>query len=347
MKQLISTTLSSLRSAVHRRFEERQVWNTRSAQVLRAVEHAVDATDSRIRLVRGYRKKLQGVVGNALDFTDRLVGRIPGALEVSSRTFLADPYVNAFFVNATDLQEIFSHSSEVRDFMDDCLAEQTPYCYALLCMRRSEKTVLGMDLAGDVLKRDVRQVVVNFSDHRIYSPAPSESETRQGLRDCLFGGLISNALGRIMEQRLESHRLQTERHVLRLRYRQLQQATKQADRDSRDATGLQDQVQDTARRLGDIENRLMETHAATPQEALDTVIAVFSRPDRFVRMQHHWLRLNKMGIKLDRHSREPCNELHLTEVVIGGEPPRVVTLAKFPRAELLAPRDFLTMQVFS
>ena len=343
MKQLITTTISSLRSAVYRRFERRQVGYARSTQVLQAVEQVVDATDSRIRLVRGYRKKLQGVVGNALDFTDRLVGRIPGALEVSSRTFLADPYVNAFFVNATDLQEIFSRSSEVRDFMDDCLAEQTAYCYALLCMRRSEKTVLGMDLAGDILKRDVQQVVVNFSDHRIYSPAPSEAETRQGLRDCLFGGLISNALGRIMEQRLESHRLQTERHILRCQFRQLQQS----HRHSRDASGLQDQIQDTAHRLGDIENRLMNTHPATPQEALDAVIAVFSRPDRFVRMQHHWLRLNKMGIKLDRHSREPCNELHLTEVVIGNEPPRVVTLAKFPRAELLAPRDFLTMQVFS
>jgi hypothetical protein len=41
-----------------------------------------------------------------------------------------------------------------------------------------------------------------------------------------------------------------------------------------------------------------------------------------------------MGIKIDANSSQPSNRLDLTEVIIGEELPRVVTLATFPRDEL-------------
>jgi hypothetical protein len=43
-----------------------------------------------------------------------------------------------------------------------------------------------------------------------------------------------------------------------------------------------------------------------------------------------------MGIKISDDSSQPANKLNLTEVTIGNELPRVVTLATFPRKELLA-----------
>jgi hypothetical protein len=54
-----------------------------------------------------------------------------------------------------------------------------------------------------------------------------------------------------------------------------------------------------------------------------------------------------MGIKIEADSRQPCNEIRLAEVEIGDELPRVVTLAKFPRDELLPRKKFLAQSMFS
>jgi len=91
------------------------IQRSRLAAVLNTLESVVDGTDSKIRLVPGYKKKLQGSIHYSLEFADDLVNQIPMAIEVSSSTFTSDPYVNAFFTNVTDLQSIFSHSSEVQD----------------------------------------------------------------------------------------------------------------------------------------------------------------------------------------------------------------------------------------
>ena len=47
-----------------------------------------------------------------------------------------------------------------------------------------------------------------------------------------------------------------------------------------------------------------------------------------------------MGIKVSDNSQQPGNLLNLTEVWIGNEPPRVVTLATFPKNELMPKTAF-------
>ena len=96
-----------------------------------------------------------------------------------------------------------------------------------------------------------------------------------------------------------------------------------------------------------IEKTLLHSRLVAPEESLNQVHSVFKRPDDFIRLQKSTLMLSKMCIKIDEHSTRPCNELNLTEVVIGDESPRVVTLAKFPRDELLPPTDFLEQRLFS
>jgi hypothetical protein len=150
-----------------------------------------------------------------------------------------------------------------------------------------------------------------------------------------------------MQQKLVSHRLQTERQLLHTRLRHLQQTLKQADHNGRDRAALTGSVNDIERQLASIENQLMDTRPATPLESLQQVITVFSRPEEFVRLQQSSLRLDKMGIKLCEDSRQRCNRLNLTEVIIGDQLPRVVTLAKFPRDELCRPAENPAPSMFS
>lgn len=131
-----------LRESILRGRQEKALRRSRMTEILNTVESVVDGTDSEIRLVPGYKKKLQSVICSALEFSDDLVNQIPPPIEVGSGTFTFEPYVNAFFTNVTDLRPVFAHSSELQDYIED-IRHADARCCALLCMCRSEITVKG------------------------------------------------------------------------------------------------------------------------------------------------------------------------------------------------------------
>jgi hypothetical protein len=339
MNHFPDSGFSGLRDVFLRNRQEKSLSDSRAAAVLNTIESVVDGTDSQIRLVRGYRKKLRDIIQSSLEFSDDIVNRIPNPLEVSSNSFVSDPYVNAFFTNVADLQSVFSHSSEIQDYMAEP-HEDSAGCCALLCMRRTEKTVMGMELSGDRLNRDVLQVAVNFSDHRVYSPAPSEPKARQGLKHCLFQGLVTNALERIVKLRLASHQLQSKHQMLHASLRRNRQKIKEMNQGTDTDNKIARAIEETGLELRKVEEQMLNTPLMTPQRVLEQVIDVFSNPGEFVKMRKTPLRLNKMCIKISDDSPAPANQLNLTEVVIGHELPRVVTLARFPRKDLLASTVF-------
>jgi hypothetical protein len=288
------------------------------------VEQVIQGTDERIRLVNDHKRVLIDPVITTLKYTSSIIDQIPPAIEVSSNTYVSNPYVNAFFANIEELQSVFSRSSELRYFIDDYQHHDVKEICALLCMHMSEKTALGMELAGDTLKKDVRQIAVNFSDHHVYSPAPTEAETRQGLRNCMLEGLTTMALDRVVQLRLSRQSLVDEQRILQTRLR-----SRQADNwDSLD-TGK------TREKLGRIEEAMKHTPPASPEETLKAVKAVFSQPEKYIRLKKTSLRIDRMGIKRKARSTEQSNRLQLVEVTIGNEEPRIITLARFPRNEIL------------
>jgi hypothetical protein len=339
MNTFLGNRFSGLRDNIHRNWQEKALRRDRAAEVLHTLETVVDDTDSKIRLVPGYKKKLRNNIQSSLEFADELVKQIPEAIEVSSSTFVSDPYVNAFFTNVADLQSVFCHSSEMHDYMEDSHADGTRSC-ALLCMRRTEKTVTGMELSDNMLKKDVLQVAVSFSDHRIYSPTPAETKTREGLKCCLFQGLVTNALERIVNLKHASHRLQSHHQMLHARLRRYKQRARDVKKGTKAGVKLAQGIEKASLELRKTEEQIMNSPLLTPQIAMEQVLAVFSKPDDFVRVSKFPLKLNKMGIKISDNSPQPCNRIDLTEVTIGNELPRVVTLATFPGKKLVSETVF-------
>ena len=92
---------------------------------------------------------------------------------------------------------------------------------------------------------------------------------------------------------------------------------------------------------------MLNARPATPLESLQQVHAVFSQPDAFVRMRKYSLTLTRMGIRTGDSEAQSCNRIELTEVEIADAAPRVVTLAKFPRNELLPRADFSAQRMFA
>ncbi len=308
---------SGLRKLLNQSLAERGTGLSQHADIRARVEQVVDGTDARIRLVSGYRKKLRGVVEGALDYADSVVAQIPPAIEISRRSFGADPHVNAFFARFAEVREMIRHSSEMQEFLGDSGGADMPSCYALMCMHKTERTVMGMELSGDIVKRDVAQVAVGFSGQRLYSPAPSEAEVREGLKDCLFTGLMTSALERIVQSRHAGERLRSQQQILNARLLRLQR-----ERNTDSAA----EIRSIQQELQVLEQKLAAAPLVTPQQSLEFVKEVFSNPEAFVRISNSVLRLNKMGIKIPEDSTQPGNQLELTEVTIGNEQPRIVTL---------------------
>ncbi len=347
MGALTDTKLSGLTGGLLHKWRERSSHQHRSGDILNAIEMVIDGTDGKIRLVRGYKNKLFDGVGSALEFVDELVHQIPAAIEISSRKFISDPYVNAFFTNIDELHTILGHSSEIRDFIEEYGAHGQLQCCCLLCMQKTERSVFGMELSGDILKKEVRQTSVCFSDHRIYSPATTEAATRRGLRECLFGGLVTNALERIMQSRVENNRLQCDRRMLNARLRHLEYKRINAQGAPQIDTKLTKEIEEIKVKIRANEDRLMATRMLTPRESLDIVRKLLKQPDNYIQLNRSTIRLDKMGIRIADGSEQPCNKIDLTEVAIGGEPPRVVTLAQFPVGELFPQTNSRTRRMFS
>ncbi|NJN47247.1 MAG: hypothetical protein HC808_13065 [Candidatus Competibacteraceae bacterium] len=132
-------------------------------------------------------------------------------MEVDTRGFTSDPRLRRFFVSADHLQETLGSSRTIRKHILKHPQPPPALVYATLGMERIEKTVLGMELQGEVIKRDVPKVAVNFSSHRIVFPAQSEKAARWELKKRAFDHLIETVLQRLVS--IRARRQQLERQL--------------------------------------------------------------------------------------------------------------------------------------
>lgn len=292
MSSIISMGLAHLRQTFSLGTQPKQ----QPHEALQILESVIDDTDDKIRLVSGYKKKLARSIDHSLHYTRQLLAQIPPPIDISSHNFACNPYVNAIFINKQELHSLFRHSSEIQEYLQNNLHNNPPYCYALLCMKKTEKSILGMRMSGDMLVKDVRQTAVDFSDHQLHSPGNSEPELREKLYKCLFAGLTTNALGRISRLRFESDQLGIE-------YRRQQSILHQFQAKAKEEPDNPVHLSQIARiqqQLKNLQQDLMSTHLITPEKALQEVKTVFDLPEDFVRLQCSTLCINKMKIKVNK-----------------------------------------------
>jgi hypothetical protein len=310
-----------------------QSLNATTQQMLdRAIERVIDGTDQRIRAVPDYKRKLYKSILKSLEYADRLIQQVPSPIELDSDHYVYDPYLRVFFPTKTGMLKVFQQSSELQAYFSEAEHSKDAMSCALLCMRKSEDTVLGMALAGDHVIKEVKQTRVNFAGHRIYSPAESETAARRELKCCIFEGLVDNALARISVLRQRRQQLESEQQILSTRLRSHKSSF---DINHASQTTDNDSLRHQALQLEKIEQELAEIGYVTPETCLELVNQILSQPEAFVSLHNVTMRVDKSGIKrVDQGPSDSVCDLHLSEVTIKGHPPRVVTLAKINRKEL-------------
>jgi hypothetical protein len=186
-----------------------------------AIERSVDGTDPRLRAVFGYKKHLRPSVIHAIDHVVALVNGIPAPLPAGRSDYNADLRLKALFASADRMQEVFGNDVELNEFCgkSDSGAERV---IALLLAERVEKNVLGMEMAGDMLRRDVAQVSVSFRNHRLIEATTKEADTRRQLKRRAFDHLLTLALARIADVHGERADLARQRDLLQRKLSALQ-----------------------------------------------------------------------------------------------------------------------------
>jgi hypothetical protein len=300
----------------------------------KAIDILIEETDPRLRLVSGYKRKLRKPVIRSLVYVNYLVTRIPGAFEINRKCYGSNPQVSALFGAADDIDGLISRSRVLKNYFEEYPDQEV--VYVPLAMNRAEKTVLGMELSGDIVRREVAQVAVNFSDHWLGICGSSESELRDLLRWRGIHNLAITALENITRLKMKTSELGEQRALLKTKLRNLQAQHRGLDALT---TAIPDDAEDTqvlTRRLEEAERQLREAHARpdTLEDYLLEVCRVFNHPSRYLRVKRGSVRVDRMNIKVENESSDRGAEVFSAEIAIGNNPPFEAILALFYRKDV-------------
>lgn len=276
-----------------------------------AVERTVDGTDPRLRALLGYKKHLRPSVIHAIDHVVALVDGIPAPLPAGRSDYNADLRLKALFASADRMQEVFGNDVALNEFRSGS-GKGAEHVIALLLAERVEKNVLGMEMAGDLLRREVAQVSVSFRSHRLIEVTSNEEDTRRQLKRRAFDHLLTLALARIADVHGERADLARQRDLLQHKLSVL----KRGGWGFEAAEGAQPEHKALIAELQEIETGLKKlgTDAGALQGRLDIVADLLGHAEQQLWAEDFVIHLDNMNIRRDAQDvsaqRITLQELH-------------------------------------
>jgi hypothetical protein len=313
------------------------------ARLRELIEEVVEETDPRIRALGNYRRALSPSVAQAFGYVTGLVGQIPPAIPIDAQAWATDALVQALFSGVNDLQRVFSKSPDLRKFFDRHPEGGIDHCYVQVGMAMREKTVLGMKLEGEQVRKDVRQTSVSFYDYRVLLASETEEKLREALAMRGFRLLVSYAQEQITDRHNRIALLEQQRYMLNARLRTARARAAGLEGLVADEGEPSPQVEALEQELAQTEESLQDakTGFGTLEDYVRCISEVLGQPEAHVRMTPRTLFLNRMNVKLDDAKVDGAREIGLTEVALGEEIKRMIVLARFPRDLLLEKGHFL------
>lgn len=168
------------------------------ADCRQAVERAIDLIEPKLRQIGGYPDRYLHAVQHALGYAHDLAAQLPGPVYVSREAFARDPLVHALFATYEDVHSALCVSQAMRTFRHE--HPESAVVYAMIGMRRHTKAMLGIELDGDQLRRDVPQQAIYFTDHTLADTGLTEAEARERSALGIFESLVAHVRLRIDER---------------------------------------------------------------------------------------------------------------------------------------------------
>jgi hypothetical protein len=250
-----------------------------SPDLLAAIERAIDRVEPRLKQIGGYPDRYRKPVAHALEYVRTLATQVPGPVAVNRDAYASDPLVHALFSSPDEIRAALCASQAMHDYRR--VHPGACEVYALLCMRRGDKIMLGMELSGDMLRRDVPQHAIYFTSHTLADPGRTEAEARECIAQGFFDSLIAHVSARIEARKQEKIRLEQARDELLAHLR-----ASSAER----RTDLEDRLKVTLTRLADLAGTLdLRLHVHDFE-------AVLGEPEQYLHIVQADMTLDGMGI---------------------------------------------------
>ena len=297
----------------------------------RATNRAIEGVDSRMQALPGCHRKLRPSLITAIDHVVALVDYLPEARDASRSNYNNDPYLRAMFASADALQNFFNKSPELACYRQS-LTIEPDYYIAMLRMDREEKRVFGVDVQGEVLRRDVAQMTMSFSNRVLIDPQGSEEETRRLLMRRAFDHLISLALHEVMESRRVREELEQQHRLYQRKFDTLQ--SEGWGFDSTEGEPGTDHASAQSK-LEEIEMQLQALPAKTEllDAHLDILMNIFSNAADHLSRTTESMIVDRMNTVVQAES-EHAHELSWDDIHLPHGMQHTVMLVKYPVKEL-------------
>lgn len=263
-----------------------------------AVERAVARVEPLLKQVGGYPDRYRAPVSAALAHARALAAALPSPVLIDCDTYTADPFVRALFPSRDFVLEAFSSSHAVRDYLREHPGSDE--AYALMGMRRCEKVTLGMELSGEMIRREVPQHVVFFTGHTVENLAPTEQQAREEIAWRFFDRLLDKVVDRVELRRKEKQSQLLEKDVLMARLHGAAPAGRQVLEEQ--LRKLIDDLQSTIDSLG-------------LDKYLADFAAVLLDPGQHLRLEQTTLVLDSMGIRREHDEANPGKAVVFNDLV--------------------------------
>lgn len=305
-----------------------------------AVDLVIESADPRLKGVGDARQKLLPAVAHALEFVGGIVAAFPPCIEMTPDNWGKQPLLRAMFARPADIAATLSASVDLRDYLAAPASQGVETIHCAVAATRTERTVLGHAMEGDMLRQDVAQKTVGFSDFRLVACSPSEAELRTAAEDVVLEGLVLAALADLAGNRERSGMLEAHRQLLLARVRLMAQG----------GAGL-DTMLGSETENGADHDRLRQALAANEAElaalkaapdGLDWLIESLHRAETIARPSRVVLRLNAMNVIVGAEAADAAL-IELTEFSTPNHERsrRVAFFAAFPRQDVVQGRmDF-------
>ncbi len=154
------------------------------------VESVVDVSNQRLRSTPQYVKALRSCAVRLYHHVQETADKLPGPTDLAPEAFSDHPLINSLFVNPDDITRFLSRDQELLKYRKDRPLVSSIHGY--LVAQKTIKQVLGSSLVDGQVVNDVLQNTINFSAHKIYTPAASSEEALGLIKSFLFEQIISS-----------------------------------------------------------------------------------------------------------------------------------------------------------
>jgi len=289
--------------------------------VAAALDRVIGMVDPLVRAAPRLERHLLGAVEHALGYCQGLVAALPGPIEINRRSFANDLLVHALFASPADIEDMLGRSQAVRDFLDrpECWASDC-FC-AMLAARRQQKRQFGMAQQGNIIRADVPQEIVYFSDQTLIEPCCDLDTTRDRLQAKALESLLQAFNAHVDNLRRERESLRADLSV--------EHAWQHHN--------VSDEEKHT-RHLVELDVQLRQNGEALMPENLIEVLADFLRhPETALSLTPVSICIDRMGIVHDAgQPDEDAQTISFPELSSRDRRQHLATLVRISREEALA-----------